>query len=1074
MVPAATVSGTLTASGAVNVDGRLVNIYSGSTVVATASTDSSGNFYFTGLAAGTYTLGVASAVYLTPPAPVTLIAGQEIDGIQIGIQPGANIAGTVTTSTGFPVSGSTVILTFPDNSTTSVTTGSDGTYSFNQLNTGGYSVQVVGSGAPTPVTVTSLSADYTADFTQATAATLGGQLLSATGDPLQGSVTLWFNGDIIAQSPTDASGNYGFILPAAGTYDVIATSNTGSFAPLFGFAIAGGAALTEDFTAGTGTINLTLTDDGTGSVATSTVSLEMLMPDGSYLEVQNGAADSSGAVTFMGLVAGSYDLVAQEVSPSTEGGATPVTVASAATVPVSLVMAAQPVVSGIVTQSNGRPISGALVQIISETDSDDSTAVQTASDGSWSECTLPSGTYDVIVVATGFDAAIETGVVVGGSTAVDLMMTTATGTVTGRLVDAQGHPLSQGDLVVRDSAGRAVATGTAASDGTFMIAVDGSNLTLYAYAGGFMPTSVSIPTASAGTARVGDLTLASAPTAGTVTTAPQIRPAIDPEIITDGFQFAIDILTQSWPIRSGIEVHSTDFGPPPAACNLGALYNQLLYVVDRGNKTFTAWYDEETLAKKIAAAMLVLPVAELLADLGAIASAILAYGEIAGVAALSTEAYVGLTLANSIISIGGALTDLIDNIYTVATSPTPKSSADQAKTCAQEVGDLKTTLGETLNALKNGKIEALVAKDLVAAGRLFALAGIINAVLTLIDHATFTDTQKALNDVLTEADALEKLQRIYNQWVQTANQLLPQYQQALADCIFDRPSNPDPGPPDPNPKPGGGGGGGGGGYNPTPGQPNDPNDIVGPGGYGESGFVSTSNSLSYKIEFQNTPTASSPAQVVKITEQLDPGLNYNSFRLGSFGWGGLDFQVPANSAYYSTVIDLSATYGFDVDVTAGINVLTGLAFWTFTTVDPATGDPPTNLSIGFLPPDDAELDGEGFVNYSARAKSNASTGTVIQAQAQIVFDNQPPLETPLLTNTLDVGTPTSSVAALPSTESGTQFIVSWSGADDTDGSGVAAYSVYVSDDGGPFAAWLTDTTATSGQFTGQGGHSYSF
>jgi hypothetical protein len=70
-------------------------------------------------------------------------------------------------------------------------------------------------------------------------------------------------------------------------------------------------------------------------------------------------------------------------------------------------------------------------------------------------------------------------------------------------------------------------------------------------------------------------------------------------------------------------------------------------------------------------------------------------------------------------------------------------------------------------------------------------------------------------------------------------------------------------------------------------------------------------------------------------------------------------------------------------------------------------------------------------------------------------------------------TPTSSVAPLPPVTHSTDVAVSWSGTD-AGGSGIAAYTIYVSTDGGPFATWLTDTTATSATFTGAYGHSYGF
>jgi hypothetical protein len=65
---------------------------------------------------------------------------------------------------------------------------------------------------------------------------------------------------------------------------------------------------------------------------------------------------------------------------------------------------------------------------------------------------------------------------------------------------------------------------------------------------------------------------------------------------------------------------------------------------------------------------------------------------------------------------------------------------------------------------------------------------------------------------------------------------------------------------------------------------------------------------------------------------------------------------------------------------------------------------------------------------------------------------------------------------LPATETTSNFNVSWSGQDNS-GSGIASYSVYVSDDGGAsFEQWPseTNTTDTSATYSGQGGYIYEF
>jgi uncharacterized repeat protein (TIGR01451 family) len=73
---------------------------------------------------------------------------------------------------------------------------------------------------------------------------------------------------------------------------------------------------------------------------------------------------------------------------------------------------------------------------------------------------------------------------------------------------------------------------------------------------------------------------------------------------------------------------------------------------------------------------------------------------------------------------------------------------------------------------------------------------------------------------------------------------------------------------------------------------------------------------------------------------------------------------------------------------------------------------------------------------------------------------------------VDAAAPTSTVAALPNFSPAT-FTVRWSGGDGT-GSGVATFNVLVSDNGGPFTTFRTDTTQTSASFTGQSGHTYVF
>ena len=54
----------------------------------------------------------------------------------------------------------------------------------------------------------------------------------------------------------------------------------------------------------------------------------------------------------------------------------------------------------------------------------------------------------------------------------------------------------------------------------------------------------------------------------------------------------------------------------------------------------------------------------------------------------------------------------------------------------------------------------------------------------------------------------------------------------------------------------------------------DPNDILGPQGFGDQHVVPTSQPLPYTIEFENEPTATLPAPQVVITQQLSSNLDW--------------------------------------------------------------------------------------------------------------------------------------------------------------------------------------------------------
>lgn len=80
---------------------------------------------------------------------------------------------------------------------------------------------------------------------------------------------------------------------------------------------------------------------------------------------------------------------------------------------------------------------------------------------------------------------------------------------------------------------------------------------------------------------------------------------------------------------------------------------------------------------------------------------------------------------------------------------------------------------------------------------------------------------------------------------------------------------------------------------------------------------------------------------------------------------------------------------------------------------------------------------------------------------------------PIQTVVADTTAPTSAVASLPAT-SPRNFTVQWSGSDNTGGSGIALYDIYVSTNGGPFGRWMFNTPLLAATFNGDPNTSYSF
>jgi len=181
----------------------------------------------------------------------------------------------------------------------------------------------------------------------------------------------------------------------------------------------------------------------------------------------------------------------------------------------------------------------------------------------------------------------------------------------------------------------------------------------------------------------------------------------------------------------------------------------------------------------------------------------------------------------------------------------------------------------------------------------------------------------------------------------------------------------------------------------------DPNEITGPVGYGDANYISADQNLIYKIEFENNPNATAPAQKVKIRCPIDPNLELGTFKVGlvKFDTHEKDFGFESAHPPISNV-DATEKTGTFVHIHAYADAEKREAVWELQSINPATGYAPTDPLVGFLPPNNG-TNGQGYVTFGINVKRSIQSLTKITENATIVFDENPHLDTSTIFHTVD-------------------------------------------------------------------------
>ncbi len=281
---------------------------------ATTVADASGNYSFTGLPNGLYTVTPSGSgtTYLPASQSVTLNNANQSGVNFAAAQSGASwsISGTVTPTAG----GAGATLTLSGLSSATTTADASGNYSFTGLANGSYAVTPSYAGyvfTPTKQSVTLSGANQTGvNFTAQSSAPTWSIL--GTISPVAGGagakVTL--SGAAAATTTADASGNYSFTGLANGVYNVTPSKSSYAFLPANqSVTVSGANQIGVDFSAQSTTSTygisgaITPASDGSGALITL-----------SGASSATTTADASGNYAFTQLSSGTY-----AVTPSKNG-----------------------------------------------------------------------------------------------------------------------------------------------------------------------------------------------------------------------------------------------------------------------------------------------------------------------------------------------------------------------------------------------------------------------------------------------------------------------------------------------------------------------------------------------------------------------------------------------------------------------------------------------------------------------------------------------------------------------------------------------------------------------------------
>ena len=990
--------------------------------------------------------------------------------------PPGRIDGLVQSPDGEPLAGVPVTMQPPSGTYRVVTTGADGRFSIIGLEDGTYELSLGGGGAAVvdrrSIEIT--PADPTAQVTFGLVATeLSGVVRLADGTRLANAIVdIYRDDELIDVVDVNGAGGFSALMLRGGTYDLLARHPDIGLARLDDVVVTAGTPATGlQLVAGSGRLQVT-----TAAGATVGVRPSALRADQSVGRV----ADAAGQATIDRLAPGPYVVTTKLAGKAPRRDA--VTVASTGTTALSAPLSQGAAASGTVTGDGGAPLADAIVWAI---DAPSGTASTDRADanGEYAIDTLTSGPVDLWFTAEGYAPKHVTGPVAPGGGTVDVDAALDRDGIEVPFTVKAGSPavpVMGAEVTVLDPSGQVpLDTAITEPNGEALLGpLPPGTTRVEVQAPGILPVRRDLLVAAAGST-----------SAGRVPGRPELVDLEPPDRLhkppRDSYENEDSLLLKfqdpfspyALPARVGPDANPDWSGsfitipftrpcPTPEKTRRNLLQSK--FNLDRA---FRDWQTAYLAANKLNGAdvrLYLLQSTRLANKLAALGVAISAFQ---AAAALTFEQTLGVVAAANITRQLGIISDAVLNART--------SDGPQGPVTLGSFFDPSTFHGGTIQAAVAGIVDLV--SDTPYAGAAVALASIYKDGVALNE-----DIQKHYDKNFIATDTGYRVaEKNYKDALLRHYRLINLLKAQALDCP--KPNEPKV-PDDPTA--------------PTPSgstvvtidnvAPHDPNDIDGPAGIdnptggANERWIRPDGDLGYAIRFENIgpgtinppgPPATAPAVLVTVTHQLAPAVDLDSFQLGSLGWGDVEVEIPAGLQAYHGEVQLED--GDSVYVDAALDRPSREVTWRLETIDPDTGELEDDPEGGFLPPESGNGDGQGRVTYTARLLDNVAHGATVPAQARIVFDFNPPIDTPVWTNTVDRQRPQGTIDSVvqPGNANGgggceQSLDVSWSGSDV--GSGLDLHAILVSENGGPYEPWLAATSATDGTLETEPGSSYAF